>query len=93
MQQLLEMAEQTLEGLKPAAAGGHADSLWGIALRALDLRLSRPAGVPRVERAEVAAVRLLVKLTLKLSEARFKPLFLRLLDWAAVLPTQGRVSE
>lgn len=39
-----------------------------------------PAGVHEVE---TAAARALVALTMKLSESRFKPLFLRLLDWAA----------
>jgi hypothetical protein len=43
--------------------------------------------------AEQAVISALVALVLKLSEVRFKPLFLRLLEWATLPALSGRISS
>lgn len=83
------MAGSTLEKLKASAAAAHTDLLWGFILRVMELRQKQPPSIPVFQAVEEAAVQLLVKLTLKLSEAQFKPRFLRLLDWAAAIPLTG----
>ena len=51
----------------------------------LDVRaLSPPSLADHVHVIEAAAIRAVVALVMKLTESRFKPLFLRLLEWAAV---------
>ena len=86
---LLKMADASVEALKPSEAAAHADLLWNFILQVLDLRRAPPPTLAAFQPAESAAVQLLVKLTLKLSETQFKPRFLRFLDWAAALPSAG----
>ena len=51
----------------------------------LDVRaLLPPSLAGHVHEVEAAAIRAVVALIMKLTESRFKPLFLRLLEWAAV---------
>ena len=84
---LLQMVSLAVGRMQTAVAASHAEALWSFLLHALDARQQHPG--PSVHLVEAAATELLVKVTLKLSEARFKPLFLRLLDWAATPPTLG----
>lgn len=86
------MADSSLAALKPSEALAQADLLWGFILQVLDLRRAPPPAVPVFQPVETAAVALLVKLTLKLSETQFKPRFLRFLDWAAALPAAGEAD-
>ena len=83
---LLAMAQRTIEGMQPAAAAQHADLCFTFLLKALDLRQKRPATLPALEAAEQGSVAVLLAFVMKLSEAKFKPMFLRLLDWASNPP-------
>ena len=82
---LLDLLHTTVQGIKTGEVGAHHEAIFAFLLRPLDVRQERPNNVS-VERIETAAVECLVTLTLKLSELRFKPLFLRLLEWASVAP-------
>ena len=83
---LLAMAQRTIEQMDPATAAQHADPCFTFLLRALDLRQKRPASLPALGAVEQGSVSVLLALTMKLSEAKFKPLFLRLLDWGSTPP-------
>ena len=83
---LLAMAQRTIEQMDPATAAHHADLCFTFLLGALDLRQKRPASLPALQSVEQGSVGVLLALTMKLSEARFKPLFLRLLDWGGTPP-------
>lgn len=82
---LLGMLSSALGAMDAAATAAHHEAVFATLLRALDLRRRRPASLAAgaaVDEVEAAAVSAFEALTLKLSEAQFKPLFLRLLDWA-----------
>ena len=83
---LLAMAQRTMEQMDPATAAQHADACFTFLLKALDLRQKRPTHLPDLDVIEQGSVAVLLALTMKLSEAKFKPLFLRLLDWATTPP-------
>ncbi|KAH9316835.1 hypothetical protein KI387_018604 [Taxus chinensis] len=51
-------------------------------LLALDLRRHHPESIKDMAKVETSVINSLVALTLKLSEATFKPLFVRTLEWA-----------
>ena len=80
------MAQRTMEQMDPATAAQHADACFTFLLKALDLRQKRPTHLPDLDVIEQGSVAVLLALTMKLSEAKFKPLFLRLLDWATNPP-------
>jgi U3 small nucleolar RNA-associated protein 10 len=89
---LLAMLATAAAAMEPKAAAQHADAMFAFLLRALDVRQRRPAalaahGEAALDGVEAAAVRGLVALVMKLSEARFKPLFLRLVEWSSALST------
>lgn len=83
---LLAMAQRTIEQMDAVTASQHSDACFTFLLRALDLRQKRPAHLSGLDAIEQGSVAVLLALTMKLSEAKFKPLFLRLLDWAATPP-------
>ena len=83
---LLAMAQRTIEQMDPTTAANHAHLCFTFLLRALDLRQKRPPSLPALQSVEQGSVGVLLALTMKLSEARFKPLFLRLLDWGGTPP-------
>jgi U3 small nucleolar RNA-associated protein 10 len=87
---LLGMVAATASAMDAQAAAAYHEQLFAFLLRALDARQRRllpggagAAGSGALAQLEGAAVAALVALVMKLSEARFKPLFLRLLEWAA----------
>ena len=58
-------------------------------LRVLDVRaISPPTLLGRTHEVEAAATRAVVALVMKLTESRFKPLYLRLLEWATAAGTE-----
>lgn len=83
---LLAMVQRTVEQMDAATAAQHADACYSFLLQALDTRQRKPACLESIEGVEQASVAVLLALTMKLSEAKFKPLFLRLLDWASTAP-------
>ena len=83
---LLAMAQRTIEQMDPTTAAHHADLCFTFLLAALDLRQKCPVSLPALQSVEQGSVGVLLALTMKLSEARFKPLFLRLLDWGSTPP-------
>ncbi|KAG2446493.1 hypothetical protein HYH02_008484 [Chlamydomonas schloesseri] len=95
---LLDMVGAAAAAMEAKVAAQYADALFNFLLRALDVRQRRPAalaahGDAALDAVEAAAVRALVALTMKLSEARFKPLFLRLLEWASTVSVPEGGSE
>ena len=89
---LLAMLQTATEGMPTAAAAEHATSVFELIMRALDCRQQQPGGMRDVGRVESQAVQAILAATMKLSEARFKPLFLRLLEWASV-PSLSRPGK
>ena len=87
--ELLKLARSTVVGLTPQAATVHCDAVWSFCLKVLAFRQELPAGIRVVRSIEDAAIHLVLALTLKLTETTFKPLFLRLIDWAAQPPASG----
>lgn len=81
---LLGMLQTATEGMPTAVAAEHADTIFELLRQALGCRQQQPAAMRDVGRVEHKAVQAFVAATLKLSEARFKPIFLRLLEWASV---------
>ncbi|CAG9463898.1 unnamed protein product [Pedinophyceae sp. YPF-701] len=84
---LLGMFAATSKAMQPKTAAEHHDALFVALLKALDVRRRRPAGIAdraQIEKVEQAAVAAVVALIMKLSEALFKPLFLRLVDWTGM---------
>lgn len=88
--ELLQLITRTGQGLSPQTATVHADAIWAFSLKVFAFRQETPAGITAVRPVEDAAIALILALTLKLTEPTFKPLFLRLVDWAAQLPPSGK---
>ncbi|GIL74166.1 hypothetical protein Vretimale_4805 [Volvox reticuliferus] len=89
---LLSMVAAAVAALEPKVAAQYSESTFVFLLRALDVRQRRPSalaahGDTAIDAVEAAAVGAMVALVMKLSEARFKPLFLRLLEWASTATT------
>ncbi len=96
---LLSAVTLTVEKMDSKTAAAYHEQVFLFLLRALDVRALSPASLaatpsaasggssafsPRgIHEAERAAIAALVALVMKLTESCFKPLFLRLLDWAA----------
>ena len=89
--ELLQLTTRSVEGLDPENAAVHANTIWLFSLKVLAFRQEPPAGITAVRAVEDAAIALLLALTLKLTETTFKPLFLRLVDWAAQPPSSGKL--
>lgn len=83
---LLAMVQRTIELMDTSTAAQHADACYSFLLQAFDIRQRRPPHLMSVEGIESSSVSVLMALTPKLSEAKFKPLFLRLVDWASTPP-------
>ena len=85
---LLQLMHDVVSGMQPSLASQHAEALFAFARSALALRSATQQQVD-VATAEPLAVQLLVAIALKLSEARFKPLFLHLVEWAGTVPAHA----
>ena len=85
---LLGLARDIVRAMAPAAAAAHADTLATFLLSALTARSAQLERVD-VDVAEAAALEALVATVLKLSEARFKPLFLRMVEWGTSVPAHA----
>ncbi|KAK9866983.1 hypothetical protein WJX84_002095 [Apatococcus fuscideae] len=81
---LLTMLQTATESMPTAVAAEHAAAIFELLMQALNCRQQQPAAMRDVGRVESQAVKATVAATMKLSEGRFKPLFLRLLEWASV---------
>lgn len=95
---LLDMVGAAAAAMEAKVAAQYADALFNFLLRALDVRQRRPAALvahsdAAIDAVEAAATRALVALTMKLSEARFKPMFLRLLEWASTVSVPEGSAE
>ncbi|PRW61623.1 hypothetical protein C2E21_0211 [Chlorella sorokiniana] len=87
---LLRVLSAAVDAMDAATLASHHEAVFGALLRALDLRRRRPTALLAhsggVDQCEAAAVQAFVGLTMRLTEARFKPLFFRLLEWAHAVP-------
>lgn len=88
-EELLHITADTVGSLQSSTAAMHSDAIWSFALKVLAFRQEPPTSIQVVRPIEDAAIQLILRLTLKLTEPAFKPLFLRLVDWAATLPASG----
>lgn len=84
---LLQMMESAVTGLKAKEAAQFCDLVFTFLLHALDVRHKWTQSLEHysesaISSVEVHTINAFVALVMKLSEARFKPLFLRLLEWA-----------
>ena len=89
---LLSLASTAIEHMDTTAAPQHAEAAFQFLLHALDLRQQQqPQHVASsdAEHMEGVAVAAFVALTLKLSESKFRPMFLRLLDWSTTSPASA----
>lgn len=93
MRELLHLTGHLVDTLDTAAAATSGDAVWAFALRVLAFRQDSPPGLGSVKPLEEAALKLVMSLTLKLTEGRFKPMFLRLVDWAATPPSSGQYPD
>ncbi|GFR47970.1 hypothetical protein Agub_g9794, partial [Astrephomene gubernaculifera] len=87
---LLLMVASCASALEAKLAAQYCDQMFVFLLRALDVRQRRPQalashGETAIDAVEGAAIRALVALVMKLSEARFKPMFLRMIEWASTV--------
>lgn len=87
--ELARIVSSTVNSLSPQTAAVHANAVWSFALKILTFRQEPPENFTSVRAVEDAAIALVLALTLKLTEPVFKPLFLRLVDWAAQPPASG----
>jgi U3 small nucleolar RNA-associated protein 10 len=89
---LLELVRKVVSVMKPAIAAGNADVLFTFVLSALTVRSQQLPGVDVVI-TEGKALEVLVATVLKLSEARFKPLFLRMAEWGDAVPAHAAALD
>ncbi|KAG2486505.1 hypothetical protein HYH03_014807 [Edaphochlamys debaryana] len=87
---LLTMVGAAAASLEPKLAVQYHEHMFAFLLRALDVRQRRPPplaahGDAAIDIVEAAAIAALVSLVMKLSESKFKPMFLRLLEWASTV--------
>lgn len=66
---------------RPSVVTYHA-KIFETCLISLDLRRQHPESIKNMGKVETSVINALVALVMKLSEATFKPLFVRSLDWA-----------
>ena len=82
---ILDLVASVASGLDRPAVGAYSVRIFDFLLRAMDLRRQAPlhfearGAVSMVERTTLRAV---VALSVKLSETSFRPLFVRMLEWA-----------
>lgn len=87
---LLGLVADAATGMEATVAATHHEAIFAFLLKALDVRHAAPAALVGHEHVvEQQAVSALVALTLKLSESRFKPLFLRLVEWGSSSQASG----
>ena len=92
---VLKMLQTAVEGMDAGAIASYHESVFGQILRALDLRRVEAVGgvvSGEAQAVEDAAIAVLVALTMKMSETKFKPLFFRLVDWATTKSSPGSGS-
>jgi len=78
------MVSATASRLDTKEAATYSEQIFRFLLRVLDVRALSPPSLAGCEAdVEASATSALVALTMKLTESRFKPMFLRLLEWAA----------
>lgn len=75
------LAAITAKADRPSVASYHA-RIFEFCLIAFDLRGRALSTLPSVSKVETAVVNAVVSLVMKLSETTFKPLFVRILEWA-----------
>ena len=75
-----------VESMDTTAAAAHSNDIFTFLLGLLDLRRQRLSAIPRQDELDHAVLSTLLDLVMKLSEAKFKPLFLRLLEWVSAAP-------
>lgn len=87
---LLDMLGTASQAMDTQAAAGHTDDVFKLLVTVFDLRGRRTVGARDMDQIESAGVRALVAFVMKLSESKFKPLFLRLLEWASAPAGDGK---
>ncbi|EFJ42549.1 hypothetical protein VOLCADRAFT_107183 [Volvox carteri f. nagariensis] len=87
---LLNMVASAAISMESKIAAQNSESMFAFLLSALDVRQRHPKALGvhgdfAINTVEDAAISAVVALVMKLSEVRFKPLFLRLLEWASTV--------
>lgn len=64
------------------SVGGYHGKIFDLCLLALDLRRQRPVSLQCIDVVEKSVINTVIALTMKLTEAMFKPLLIRSIEWA-----------
>ncbi|KAI5081132.1 hypothetical protein GOP47_0004315 [Adiantum capillus-veneris] len=90
----IDMLSLVVTSFEKASVLAHYKTVFELCLRSLDLRRRHPDSLTSITAVETAVISLLSALVLKLSESTFKPLFVRVLEWAeSVVPDEGNDSK
>ena len=93
MEALIGTVSAMVEAMDNASAAAHSSGVFTFLLGLLDLRRLRLAVISRPDELEHAVLSTLLVLVMKLSEAKFKPLFLRLLEWVSATPDGSALAR
>eukprot|EP00250_Pteridium_aquilinum_P014753 c22180_g1_i1 orf=112-6567(+) len=78
----IEMLSLVVTSLDKSSVLAHYKTVFELCLRSFDLRRRHPDSLTCVTEVETSVISLFSALVLKLSESTFKPLFVRVLEWA-----------
>ncbi|XP_075111294.1 uncharacterized protein At3g06530 isoform X2 [Nicotiana tabacum] len=77
-----EMIQNLVAAMDRSSVDAYHVRIFDLCLQALDLRRQHPAAVRNIDAVEKNVINTLVRLTMKLTEKVFKPLFMRSIEWS-----------
>ena len=91
----MDMLAACIIQMDPPSIASHNVTVFSLILKGLDTRrvVNTSLNMADIALVEDAAINCLLQLTLKLNEARFRPLFFRLIEWATTNPTGETTLE
>ncbi|CAA0830720.1 Uncharacterized protein SHERM_26110 [Striga hermonthica] len=81
---LFEMLGNLVASMDKSSVGVHHAKVFDLCLLALDLRNQYPSSVQNVDVVEKTVISAVVKLTMKLTETMFRPLFIKTVEWSGL---------
>ncbi|GER49927.1 ARM repeat superfamily protein [Striga asiatica] len=81
---LFEMLGNLVSSMDKSSIGVHHAKVFDLCLLALDLRNQYPSSVQNVDVVEKTVISAIVKLTMKLTETMFRPLFIKTVEWSGL---------
>ncbi|MCO5557096.1 hypothetical protein L7F22_010652 [Adiantum nelumboides] len=90
----IDMLSVIVTSFEKPSVLAHYKTIFELCLRSFDLRRRHPNSLTSISAVETAVISLFSGLVLKLSESTFKPLFVRVLEWAeSDVPEEGDESK